>query len=156
MGRYVVIVAAVMAAGVFASAAVAVGSDPAARASFLSTISVSGSKATLTVRYRCSPVRGAHLWVSAKQTKSGLSATKLMKEGSSKTASAWWDSHRNRISCNGGFHTGSFTMDKVEPGKKGTLQAGGTAWVQFCITTGTTQTNTKLLLSRSGWVHVSS
>jgi hypothetical protein len=75
---------------------------------------------------------------------------------SSKTASAWWDSHRNRISCNGAFHTGSFTLDKVEPHKKGTLKAGGTAWVQFCITTGTTEANTKLLLSRSGWVHVSS
>jgi hypothetical protein len=46
-------------------------------------------------------------------------------------------------------------MDKVERGKKGTLKAGGTAWVQFCITTGTTEANTKLLLSRSGWVHVS-
>jgi hypothetical protein len=142
-----------VAAGLVASAALASGSDSAARATFMGKIQVNGAKATLKVRYRCSPVAGAHLWVSAKQSKSGLSAARLMKEGSSRSAGAWWDSHRNRISCNGAFHTASFTMDKVEPGKKGTL-GPGTAWVQFCITTGTTEANTKLLLSRSGWVHV--
>jgi hypothetical protein len=85
-----------------------------------------------------------------------VSAANLMKEGSSRAAAAWCDSHRNPISCNGAFHSASFTIDKVEPGKKGTLSPGGTAWVQFCITTGTTEKNTKLLLSRSSWVHVTS
>ncbi|HEY0414919.1 MAG TPA: hypothetical protein VGC78_00920 [Gaiellaceae bacterium] len=37
---------------------------------------------------------------------------------------------------------------------RSTLKTGGTAWVQFCITTGTTEANTNLLLSHSGWVHV--
>jgi hypothetical protein len=91
--------------------------------------------------------------VSAKQTKSGLSAARLQKEGSSKGSAAWWDTHREAISCNGAFHTAAFTIDHVEKGTKGQLRSG-TAWVQFCITTGTTEANTKLLLSRSGWVHV--
>jgi hypothetical protein len=155
MRTFLVAFGAALTVGMFASGALAIGSDPAARAVFVGPIKVSGTKATLTVRYRCSPVAGAHIWVSAKETRSGVSATKLMKEGSSKTASAWWDSHRNRISCNGAFHTSSFTIDKVEKGKKGTLR-GGTAWVQFCITTGTTEANTKLLLSHSRWVRVSS
>jgi hypothetical protein len=116
-------------------------------------IDVNGAKATLKVRYRCARVIGAHLWVSAKQTKSGFSAARLQKEGSSKGSAAWWDTHREPISCNGAFHTTTFTIDHVEKGTKGQLRSG-TAWVQFCITTGTTEANTKLLLSRSGWVHV--
>src|SRR4051794_25718136 len=155
MAKWSAVAAVIVAAGVGASAALAEGSDPAARASFAGPIKVAGTKATLTVRYRCSPVSAAHLWVSAKETKSGASAAKLSKEGSSRTASAWWDSHRNGISCDGAFHTASFTIDKVEKGKKGMLSPG-TAWVQFCITTGTTEANTKLLLSHSDWVHVTS
>jgi hypothetical protein len=156
MRKVFAVIAVAGAAALVASAALAAGSDQAARASFVGPIKVTGAKGTLTVRYRCSPVAGAHLWVSAKPTKSGVSAAKLMKEGSSRAAAAWWDSHRNRISCNGAFHSSSFTIDKVEKGKKGALSPGGTAWVQFCITTGTTEKNTKLLLSRSGWVHVTS
>jgi len=155
MRKWSAVAAVVAAAGVVASAALAEGSDPTARASFVGAIKVAGTKATLIVRYRCSQVTGAHLWISAKETKSGVSAAKLMKEGSSRSASAWWDSHRNRISCSGAFQSASFTIDKVEKGKKGTLSSG-TAWVQFCITTGTTQANTKLLLSHSDWVHVTS
>jgi hypothetical protein len=153
MRRLFLALAAVVVAGCLASAAFAEGIDPTARATFMSTINVNGAKATLTVRYRCAKVAGAHLWVSAKQTKSGLSAARLMKEGSSQTSAAWWDTHRDPISCNGAFHTRSFTIDHVEKGTKGQLK-GGTAWVQFCITTGTTEANTKLLLSKSGWVHV--
>ena len=153
MRRLLIVAAAVAAAGCLTSTALAIGSDPTARATFLSTIDVNGAKATLKVRYRCATVRGAHLWVSAKQTRSGLSAARLQKEGSSKSSAAWWDTHRERISCNGAFHTATFTIDHVEKGTKGQLKSG-TAWVQFCITTGTTEANTKLLLSRSGWVHV--
>jgi hypothetical protein len=132
-------------------AALAEGSDPNGKATFVSPIKVSGKAATLSVRYQCAS--GEALWVSAKQTKSGVSAARLQKEGASKAASAWWDSHRNRFVCNGKPHTGTFTIDKVEPGKKGTL-VPGTAWVQFCVTTGHTEKTTVLILSKSGWVHV--
>jgi hypothetical protein len=153
MRRLWVCFAVVVTAGVLPLAAIAEGSDPTATASFVGTIHVSGAKATLKVRYRCAP--GAqNLWVSAKQTKSGLSASRLMKEGSSRSSAAWWDSHRNRLVCNGSFHTGTFTLDHVEKGTKGQLRPGGTAWVQFCITKGHTEKDTVLLLSKSGWVHV--
>jgi hypothetical protein len=154
MRRLFITLAALAVAGCLAGAAFAEGIDPTARASFMGTIKVDGAKATLTVKYRCAKVTGAHLWVSAKQTKSGISAAKLMKEGSSQKSAAWWDTHRDPITCNGAFHTATFTVDHVEKGTKGQLR-GGTAWVQFCITTGTTEANTKLLLSKSGWVHVS-
>ena len=153
MKRASCVAAVVAAALVIPAAAAAAGTDPTARASFVGPIQVNGAKATLKVRYRCSS--GQNLWVSAKETARGYSATKLMKEGSSKTAAAWWDSHRNRVRCDGKFHATTFTIDKVEKGKKGTLSSG-TAWVQFCITTGTTEANTNLLLSHSDWVHVTS
>ncbi len=76
-----------------------------------------------------------------------------MKEGSSRGSAAWWDSHRNGISCNGAFHTKTFSLDHVEKGTKGQLKPG-TAWVQFCVTKGHTQKDTVLTLSTSGWVHV--
>ena len=83
----------------------------------MSPITVNGTKATLKVRYRCSD--GEALWVSAKETRRGYSATKLMKEGSSKSSSAWWDSHRNRVVCDGKFHAGTFTIDKVKKARRG-------------------------------------
>jgi len=154
MRRVFIALAAVAAASVLASAAFAEGIDRTARADFVSMIKADGAKATLKVRYRCAQITGAHLWVSAKQTKSGLSAARLMKEGSSRSSAAWWDTHRDPVRCTSSWHTATFTIDRVEKGTKGTLQSGGTAWVQFCITTGTTEANTKLLLSKSGWVHV--
>src|SRR3954452_10764399 len=78
----------VAAALAIPAAAAAAGTDPTARAAFAGPIQVNGTKATLKVRYRCSS--GQNLWVSAKETARGYSATKLMKEGSSKTAAAWW------------------------------------------------------------------
>jgi hypothetical protein len=133
------------------AAAAAAGTDPTARASFAGPIQVDGAKATLKVRYRCSS--GQNLWVSAKEMARGYSAAKLMKEGSSRTAAAWWDSHRNRVVCDGTFHVTTFTIDKVEKGKKGTLVDGST-WVQFCVTNGHTEKDTVLTLSKSGWVRV--
>ena len=127
--------------------AFAAGSDPNGKATFLGTIQSTGKKATLKVRYRCAS--GDALWASAKQTKSGASATRLMKEGSSKGSAGWLESHRNKFICNGKMHTGTFSIDTVEEGSKGTLRTG-TAWVQFCVTKG----QKDLVLSKSGWVRV--
>jgi hypothetical protein len=124
------------------------GSDPNGKATFIGAISTAGKKATLRARYQCAS--GEALWVSAKQTKSGVAATKLMKEGSSKVATGWLESHRNKFVCNGKPHTGTFSIDTVEKGSKGTLKTGS-AWVQFCVTKG----KEDLVLSKSGWVKVS-
>jgi hypothetical protein len=144
---------ALAVAAVLPAAALGAGSDPNARAVFLGSIHANGAKATLKVRYRCSSGEG--LWVSAKETRTGVSATKLMKEGSSRSSAAWWDSHRNRFVCNGKMHTGTFTIDKVEKGTKGSL-VDGAAWVQFCVTKGHTEATTVLILSKSAWVRVES
>jgi hypothetical protein len=133
-------------------AAFGAGSDPNGRATFLG-LRAGDRQATLRVRYQCAS--GDGVWVSAKQTRSGVSAAKLMKEGSSKVAAAWWESHRNKFVCNGKPHTGMFTVDKVEKGSKGRL-VGGTAWVQFCVTKGHTERDAQLILSESGWVKVAS
>jgi hypothetical protein len=133
------------------TAALSEGTDPNGKATFVGAIHVSGKKATLSVRYQCAS--GENLWVSAKETKTGVSATKLMKEGSSRTAAAWWDSHRNKFVCNGAPHTGTFTIDTIEKGTKGAL-VPGSAWVQFCVTKGKTEKTTVLILSKSGWVKV--
>jgi hypothetical protein len=121
------------------------------RAAFVGAIHVTGKKATLSVQYQCPS--GQTVWVSAKEMASGAATAKLTKEESSRTASAWWESHRNTFTCNGKTHTGTFTVDTVEKGSKGSLVAGK-AWVQFCVTKGTTEANTKLILSKSGWVKV--
>jgi hypothetical protein len=127
--------------------ALAEGSDPNGKATFVGMIQSKGKTATLKASYRCAS--GETLWVSAKQTKSGVSATRLMKEGSSKASAGWLESHRNKFICNGKMNTGTFTIDTVEKGSKGTLKAG-TAWVQFCVTKG----QEDLILSKSGWVKV--
>ncbi len=106
-----------------------------------------GRKATLRVPYRCT--KGDVLWISAKQTKSGAKNRKLKREGSSKLAHTWIQSHRNPINCNGKRHAHNFKLDRVEPGSKGHL-VQGVAWVQFCITFKGEQ----LTLSRHGWVAV--
>jgi hypothetical protein len=150
--RLLLVAAAVAAFAVYLPlAALGAGSDPTAKAEFVGAIEVAGKSASLQVRYQCSS--GENLWVSAKETKSGVSATKLMKEGSSKVSAAWWESHRNKFACNGRSHTGTFSIDTVEKGSKGAL-VPGSAWVQFCVTTGHTEKDTVLTLSRSGWVKV--
>jgi hypothetical protein len=145
------VVAVVAAALVVPAAVLAEGVDPNASATFVGAISVNGGKATLHVRYRCSSAE--NLWVSAKETRRGYSAVRLMKEGSSRFAAAWWDSHRNRFVCNGKTHAGTFTIDTVEKGTKGKL-VDGSAWVQFCLTKGHTEADTVLMLSKSAWVRV--
>src|SRR3954452_6892001 len=131
--------------------AFAEGADPNGKASFVGMIQSKRKTATLEVSYRCAS--GDAVWVSAKQTTSGLSATRLMKEGSSKGSAGWLESHRNKFVCNGKMHTATFAIDTVEKGSKGTLKAG-TAWVQFCVTKGQTEATTELILSKSGWVRV--
>ncbi|MEA2437593.1 MAG: hypothetical protein QOF65_2149 [Thermoleophilaceae bacterium] len=106
----------------------------------------SKSTATLKVRYSCKS--GTTLWISLKQTKSGKKDARLKKEGSSKFAHTWLQSHRNTVTCDGKKHTKTFTVDKVEPGSKGRLKAGR-AWLQFCVT----DVNT-LTVSKAGWVKV--
>ncbi|MEA2419987.1 MAG: hypothetical protein QOE60_2193 [Thermoleophilaceae bacterium] len=129
--------------------ALAQNADPHASAHFIGKIHVHKKTATLKVRYRCAS--GEALWVSAKQVASTKKDTRLKKEGSSKTAAAWWQSHRNKFVCNGKNHTATFSIDKVEPGSKGKLE-DGKAWVQFCVTQG----KQTLILSKSGWVGVKS
>lgn len=104
-----------------------------------------GKKGTLKVTYRCDS--GDTLWISAKQTKTGARDDALKKEGSSKQAATWLQSHRNPIRCDGEKRTKHFTVDKVEDGSKGKLRPGLT-WVQFCIT----RNEKKLILSHSHWV----
>jgi hypothetical protein len=142
---------AVVAGVVVPATAAAGGIDANAKATFVGPIHVSGKKASLSVRYQCGS--GETVWVSAKEMATGTATVKLTKEGSSKTAAAWWESHRNKFTCNGKAHTGTFAIDTVEKGSKGKLVAGK-AWVQFCVTTGKTEADTKLILSKSGWVKV--
>ncbi len=107
---------------------------------------VSKSEATLKVRYSCKA--GNTLWISLKQSKSGKKDARLKKEGSSKYAHTWLQSHRNTVKCDGKKHTKTFTVDKVEPGSKGRLKAGR-AWLQFCVTN-----VNQLTVSVAGWVKV--
>jgi hypothetical protein len=148
------VAALALAAAAVVAVPVGAGADVVnahAKATFLGPIAVSGKKATLSVRYQCAS--GQHLWVSAKEMAGGAASVKLTKEGSSKTAAAWWESHRNAVKCNGKVRTSTFAIDTVEKGSKGAL-VPGKAWVQFCVTTGKTEKDTKLTLSRSGWVSI--
>src|SRR3712207_1769495 len=110
-----------------------------------------GTKGTLKVRYSCS--QATHLWVSLKQTKDGKKDDALKAEGSSQVAATWLDSHRNTFKCDGREHTKRFSVDKVEPGKKGKLRKGY-AWLQFCLTYGETEQDQGLEVNKTGWVKV--
>jgi hypothetical protein len=146
--RTVAALAAALAVGALPVAAQAQsGSDPNAKATFKGAIHPSGSKATLKVTYQCA--EGEALWVSAKQTASGKKNKALEKEGSSQVAASWLESHRNKFTCDGSSHTGTFSIDTKEKGSKGALKKG-TAWVQFCVTKG----EEDLILSKSAWVKV--
>lgn len=140
--------AAAVAVALPATASAQDGSDPTASAKFGSKIETTptGTSATLKVRYRCSV--GETLWISAKQVVSGEPDPALMLEGSSQISAAWWQSHRNPITCDGRKHKQTFTLDLVEPGSKGRFVDDGKAWVQFCVTQG----EDNLTLSEAGWV----
>jgi hypothetical protein len=150
---------AMIVAGVPAAQA-QTGTDPTASAKFQSKlVQVDKSTAVLKVTYTCS--RGDTLWISAKQLANGKKSSVLTKEGSSKAAKTWLQSHRNPITCDGKSQTAVFTLDKVEPGSKGALKAkgkksAGKAYIQFCVTLPPTAENQEgeLTLSKSGWVSV--
>jgi hypothetical protein len=120
---------------------------PAKTAKPLGSVSVAKKSATLKVRYSCKS--GDTLWISLKQSKDGKKDPALKKEGSSKAAAAWWQSHRNPIKCDGKRHTKKFTLDKVEDGSKGKLRSGS-AWLQFCVT----KNEKTLTVSVAKWVSV--
>jgi hypothetical protein len=142
-----VVALALTAAWPLAASAAQEGSDPHAKAQFKGELETSpgATSGTLRVRYRCNV--GDTLWISAKQTASGKKDVALEQEGSSQIAAAWWQSHRNPITCDGRSHKQTFTLDTVEPGSKGHLVDGGRAYIQFCVTNGE-----DLTLSVSGWV----
>ena len=142
------VVAALATAAAPAAAATAAAAPKAAKtATAIGKVHrTSKSTAELKIRYSCKS--GTTLWISLKQSKSGKKDARLKKEGSSKVAHTWLQSHRNTVKCDGKKHTKKFTVDKVEPGSKGRLKAGS-AWLQFCVTAGK-----DLTVSKSGWVKV--
>ena len=133
------------------AAATPANAQDVGKARILSSIKVQGAQATLKVRYQCAT--GTHIWVSAKQTASGKKDRALAKEGSSAVAAAWWQSHRDYFRCDGKTNSSVFYIDTFEPGSKGRLRRGF-AWVQFCITTGETEADTKLIVSKAKFVRV--
>jgi hypothetical protein len=147
--RTIAAAAAALATAVTPVAAIAQesGPPPATTAKAIGKAERHGkASATLKVRYTCDT--GTTLWISLKQTKAADKDPALKKEGSSAAASAWLQSHRNPITCDGRAHTAKFTVDKVEDGSKGKLKKGK-AWLQFCVTSGET-----LTLSKATWVNV--
>ena len=139
---------AALALGVAPATAPAAAPKPAKTAKAIGKVHrTSKSTAELKVRYSCKS--GTTLWISLKQSKSGKKDNRLKKEGSSKHAHTWLQSHRNTVTCDGKSHTKTFTVDKVEPGSKGRLKAGR-AWWQFCIT----NVNQQLTVSKATWVKV--
>ena len=127
------------------------GLDSKANATFLGSIHIGGKKATLSVRYHCAT--GQNLWVSAKELASGATSKKLTKEGSTR-----WPPRGGRAIATISRATGRHTPARSRLTRSRRAARGGSssgkAWVQFCVTTGTTEANTKLNLSKSGWVTV--
>jgi hypothetical protein len=112
-----------------------------------------GQQGLLTVRYSCSA--GTHLWVSLKQSRTGALDDNIRGEGSGgrKVAKTWLDTHRETATCDGRRRTAQFYVDQREPGKYGRLRRG-VAWLQFCVTTGTTEADTKVTTYLPKWVRV--
>jgi hypothetical protein len=148
--KFTAVAAALAVAATPVAALAAEQGAPAKTATPLGSVSVAKKSATLKVRYSCKS--GTTLWISLKQSKDGKKDPALKKEGSSKAAAAWWQSHRNKIKCDGQKHTKTFTVDKVEPGSKGKLKSGH-AWLQFCVTKGEGE-SAKLTVSVARWVAV--
>jgi hypothetical protein len=92
--------------------------------------------AWVTARYNCpAPTSEAHLWVSVKQVADGRPDRKLKEEGSSAIASAWLQRHPgpDEFTCDGTFHTDTFSIDTVTEYGFGAL-VPGQVYVQFCFT----------------------
>jgi hypothetical protein len=119
-------------AAVLAVAPVTAGAAPAAKAQAQvlgAVVTRDDGTASLKARYVCP--EGFHLWVSAKQVADGRPDARLHQEGSSQFAAAWLQSHPIGFTCDGEWHTGTFSIDTAEQGW-GQLQHGQ-AWVQFCL-----------------------
>ena len=144
-----------LAAALPATAGAAPKAKPAAAAEIISHVKTvgDGSVATVKARYVCP--EGNHLWISAKQAADGRRDPALEGEGSSALSAAWLQSHPTQFSCDGKWHTGTFTIDTKEPGFPGgppTIGFGrlkrGVAYVQFCLIGETT------FLSHNEWMKV--
>lgn len=92
--------------------------------------------------YRCTGT-GA-LWTSVKQVADRSRDPRLTAEGSSAIATAWSDSHRNPVRCDGRVHFDIFPVDQLEPyftengptGQKSDIYRPlkrGWGWVQLCL-----------------------
>jgi hypothetical protein len=112
-----------------------------------------GSEARVHVRYSCD--EGTHLWVSAKQSATGAKDPAVTQAGAGfgGAAATWWDSHRGSVICDGRTRQAWFSIDALEPGKRGQL-VPGYAWLQFCVTSGETEETFALNVSLSRWVKV--
>jgi hypothetical protein len=112
-----------------------------------------GHQALVGVYYSCSA--GNHLWVSLKQSRSGRRDNRIKKEGSGgrKVAKAWLDSHREIAICDGRRRAAQFYVDQREPGKYGRLRRGY-AWLQFCVTSGTNEADSKITTYLPKWIRV--
>ena len=100
--------------------------------------------ASVTARYVCPD--GFHLWVSAKQVEDRTPDARLQEEGSSEVSAAWWQSHPQDFTCDGRWHTDTFTIGTFEYGF-GELEHGQ-SWVQFCLI------GEGVFISESRWVEV--
>jgi hypothetical protein len=107
-----------MIAALAAAASVSAQSAPKqSEAQIIGTAKIDPSDprvATVHARYVCSGQ--GHLWVSVKQTADRTADPRLSQEGSSAISTAWSDSHRNPVTCDGKWHAEKFTVDQVERG----------------------------------------
>jgi hypothetical protein len=107
-------------------------------------------RAEVTARYICQP-EYTHLWVSAKQVADAHPDKALQGEGSSGASAVWNQSHPQDFTCDGQWHTDTFTIgDETLEYGFGTLQPGQ-AWVQFCLTSESDET---LLVMDTRWAAV--
>ena len=136
----------VIAAGAMAGGAVA-KAEPSAAAQVLGPVRIDDDgTASVKVRYVC-PDEGTHVWVSAKQVESRRKDTRLQQEGSSAVSAGWWQSHPANFTCDGTWHTDTFTIGTFEFGI-GELEHGK-AWLQFCVTS-----DEALFINETRWVEV--
>jgi hypothetical protein len=134
--RHLFAVAAIALAIPFGTAFSA-GATPAnkTQAQVIGPVRLNGDgSATVTARYICQP-EFTHLWVSAKQVTDRHPDQVLQGEGSSQFAASWEQAHPQNFTCDGTWHTDSFTISGAEYHTDLPLEQGQ-AWVQFCLTGG--------------------
>lgn len=127
--------AAAIALSIPFGTAFAAGATPQGKtqAQVVGPVRITGpGQAEVTARYICQPEFN-HLWVSAKQVADRHPDQRLQGEGSSDIAAGWEQSHPANFTCDGAWHTDSFTISGAEYQTDLPL-AQGQAWVQFCLT----------------------